>query len=54
MTLYIKNDDGDQILFIFDVDRLTPEEIHIEVSTALDKERDRVKELKESASYVLE
>ncbi len=44
MTLHLKNDNGEQILFVFDVDKLTPEEIHIEISTAIEKEREREKE----------
>lgn len=47
MTLHIKNDEGEQILFIFDVDKLSPEEIHIEISTAIDKELRKQKELKD-------
>jgi hypothetical protein len=43
MTLHLKNDDGEQILFVPDVDKLTPEEIHIEISTAIEKEREREK-----------
>jgi hypothetical protein len=43
MTLHLKNDNGEQILFIPDVDKLTPEEIHIKVSTAIEKEREREK-----------
>ena len=40
MTLHLKNDHGEQILFVYEVDKLTPEEIHIEVSTAIAKERE--------------
>lgn len=45
MNLYIVNDSQEKILFVFEVDKLTPEEIHIEISTAIDKERNRQKEL---------
>lgn len=38
MTLHVKADDGLQILFVYEVEKLTPEQIHIEVSTAIEKQ----------------
>lgn len=50
MNLYIVNDDNEKILFVFEVENLSPEEIHIEVSTAIDKELNRQKELKHNGT----
>ncbi len=44
MTLSIRNDAGEKILFLFDVDKMTPEEIHVEVEGAIQKELDRMKD----------
>ncbi len=43
MTLHLKNDEGIQILFVPDIDKMTPESIHVEIETAIQKELDRVK-----------
>jgi len=45
MTLYIKDDYGNQILFVFDVEKISPEDLHVEISFAIDKELDRLKEV---------
>jgi len=47
VTLSLHNDENEKILFIFDVDKMTPEAIHIEVSTAIQKEFDRMKDNKQ-------
>ena len=41
MTLHLKNDNGDQILFVPDVEKMSPEEIHVEIETAIQKELER-------------
>jgi hypothetical protein len=45
-------DNEDNLLwFIPDVENLSPEEIHIELSTAIDKQRELEKDQRENASY---
>lgn len=44
MNLFIENDSKERILFVYEVDKLSPEEVHIEVSTAIEKERERRKD----------
>lgn len=46
MTLHLRSDNGIQILFVPNVETLTPEEIHIELSTAIEKQLNLEKELK--------
>jgi hypothetical protein len=43
--LSLVNDGGEKILFLFEVEKLTPEEIHIEIETAIQKELEHEKEV---------
>ena len=43
VTLHVRDNYGNQILFVFDVEKLSPENLHVEISTAIEKELDRMK-----------
>jgi len=46
INLHLKTDNGEQILFVLAVENLTPEQIHVEIQTAIFNEEERQKELK--------
>jgi len=48
VRLKLLDEDNRLLYFIPDVEKLSPEDIHIEVSTAIEKESDRVKQEKQS------
>ena len=50
MTLHLRDNYGNQILYVPDVETLTPEEIHIELSTAIEKWRHIERELRLNAN----
>ena len=46
INLSLTLEDGTKILFVYEVEKLTPEEIHVEVSNAIDKELREERELR--------
>jgi len=43
MTLTIKNDKGEPILFLIDIEDKTATELHVEISTTIENELDKIR-----------